>query len=82
MQVEFITIEKAELVRLIDASVTTAIERVLSRPDEVLSKQAVADYLQVSVATITRYMSKGLPRLKGGRPKFRRSEVDRWIASN
>ena len=72
MQVEFITIEKAELVRLIDASVTTAIERVLSRPDEVLSKQAVADYLQVSVATITRYMSKGLPRLKGGRPKFRR----------
>jgi len=76
---EIVTIEKAALIELIDASVTRAIERALSPPDEILTFDGVAKYLKRSRATITRLKKRGLPHSNN---RFRRSEVDAWMSEN
>lgn len=81
--VEIVTIEKSELVRLIDLSVSDALERskLPSRLPEIMTKADVAKYLKKSHSTITRWMRRhGLPYHGAGRPTFKRSEVDAWLA--
>ena len=81
--VEIVTIEKAELVRLIDMSVSDALERAKlpTKIPEIMTKAEVAKYLKKSHSTITRWMrSHGLPYHGAGRPTFKRSEVDAWLA--
>lgn len=82
---EIVTIEKAELVRLIDVSVSDALERskLPARMPEIMTKADVAKYLKKSHSTITRWMrSHGLPYHGAGRPTFRRSEVDAWLTQS
>lgn len=81
MQVEFVTIEKNELIRLIDCTVKEAIADALKPTDEVLSKREAASYLKCSAATLTRRMKEGLPHSGNGNPKFRRSELDKWLTA-
>lgn len=77
---EIITIEKTELLELIESSVARAVERVLSPPDEVMTFDELCTYRNRSRATINRLIKRGLPRQRDGR--FRRSEVDEWLARN
>ena len=82
--VEIITIEKTELIRLIDTSVAGAIEKAIhsSQPPQIMTKSEVAKYLKKSGATINRWMRKnGLPYHGVGRPTFNRAEVDAWLAN-
>ncbi|HRJ88579.1 MAG TPA: helix-turn-helix domain-containing protein [Pyrinomonadaceae bacterium] len=82
--VEIITIEKEELIRLIDTSVAGAIEKAIhsSQPPQIMTKSEVAKYLKKSSATINRWMRKnGLPFHGVGRPTFNRTEVDAWLAN-
>lgn len=82
--VEIITIEKTELMKLIDVSIAGAIERAIhsSQPPELMTKAEVAKYLKKSHATINRWMRyNGLPHHGVGRPTFNRSEVDAWLAN-
>lgn len=49
--------------------------------DTPLTKQQAAEYLDVSVATIDRWMKQGLPfekRTPNAHPKFFKSQIDRW----
>jgi len=81
--VEIITIEKTELIRLIDVSVADAIEKAIrsAKPPEIMTKDEVAKYLKKSRATINRWMRfNGLPHHGIGRPTFNREEVDAWLA--
>jgi excisionase family DNA binding protein len=81
--VEVITVEKAELIRLIDASVEGAIEKAInsSKAPDIMTKAEVAKYLKKSGATINRWMRHhGLPYHGVGRPTFNRAEVDKWLA--
>ncbi|HMO82193.1 MAG TPA: helix-turn-helix domain-containing protein [Pyrinomonadaceae bacterium] len=81
--VEVITIEKSELIRLIDATVARAIENAINsvKPPEIMTKAEVAKYLKKSHATINRWMrNHGLPYHGIGRPTFNRAEVDAWLA--
>ena len=54
--VEIITIEKEELIRLIDTSVAGAIEKAIhsSQPPQIMTKSKVGKYLQKSVETNNR----------------------------
>lgn len=82
--VEVVTIEKAELIRLLDTSISGAIERAIrsTAPPEIMTKSEVAIYLKKSRATINRWMrNNGLPYHGAGRPTFNRAEVDAWLAS-
>lgn len=81
--VEIVTIEKTELIRLIDMTVAGAIERAIqsAKPPEIMTKDEVAKYLKKSRATINRWMRQnGLPYHGVGRPTFNRAEVDAWLA--
>ena len=81
--VDVITIEKTELIRLIDESVAGAIEKAIStaRPPDIMTKAEIAKYLKKSNATINRWMRyHGLPYHGVGRPTFNRVEVDEWLA--
>ena len=81
--VEIITIEKAELVRLIDMSISGAVERAIrsAKPPEIMTKAEVAKYLKKSNATVNRWMRyNGLPHHGVVRPTFNRAEVDAWLA--
>lgn len=82
MQVEFVTIDKAELERLIESTVTRVLERVLTPTDQIMSKAEAAKYLNKSSSTITRMMKRGLPYNGTGRPLFKRSEIDKWTDPN
>lgn len=45
----------------------------------------VAAYLQVSMATVRRYVRSGMPVDRmgdSGRPRFRKSEIDAWLKSD
>lgn len=80
--VEVITIEKTELVRLIDSSISCAIEKAISssKTPEIMTKAEIAKYLKRSNATINRWMRyHGLPYHGVGRPTFNRAEVDAWL---
>ncbi len=82
--VEVVTIEKAELIRLLDTSISGAIERAIrsAAPPEIMTKNEVAKYLKKSHATINRWMrNNGLPFHGVGRPTFNRAEVDAWLVS-
>lgn len=54
-----------------------------SKPDEILTIDEVAAYLKASKRTVYRLTTSGnLPAFKlGGTWRFRRSDLDRWIAS-
>jgi excisionase family DNA binding protein len=81
--VEIIAVEKAELIQLIETSVSNAIEKAMRsvQPPEIMSKDEVAKYLKKSPATINRWMRKnGLPYHGVGWPTFNREEVDAWLA--
>ena len=81
--VEVITIEKTELIRLIDLSISGAIERAISssKAPDITTKAEVGKYLKKSPATINRWMRyHGLPYHGIGRPTFNREEVDAWLA--
>ena len=81
--VEIVTIEKAELMILIETSVATAIEKAIrnTKPPAIMTKDEVAKYLKKSHATINRWMRKnGLPYHGVGRPTFNREEIDAWLA--
>jgi excisionase family DNA binding protein len=80
--VEIVTIEKAELIQLIEISVSGAIEKAIrsTKPPEIMTKDEVAKYLKKSRATINRWMRhNGLPYHGVGRPTFNREEVDAWL---
>lgn len=53
------------------------------RPDEILTIDEVAIYLKAGKRTVYRLAASGqLPAFKlGGTWRFRRAELDRWIAS-
>lgn len=53
------------------------------RPDEILTIDEVALYLKAGKRTVYRLAASGqLPAFKlGGTWRFRRAELDRWIAS-
>jgi len=76
---EIITIEKSELLRLIDETVTHAVERALSPPEEIMTRAEVRSYLKRSDSTLTRMIRRGLPHRNN---RFRRSEVDAWLGVN
>jgi len=81
--VEIVTIEKAELIRLIDMTVSENLERAIrsATPPEIMTKAEVAKYLKKSHSTINRWMrAHGMPYHGTGRPTFNRSEVDAWFA--
>lgn len=81
--VEIVTIEKSELIRLIDISIAGAVERAIRsvKPPEIMTKAEVAKYLKKSLPTINRWMRhNGLPFHGVGRPTFNRAEVDAWFA--
>lgn len=80
MDIEVITIPKDELLELIDQTVSRAVERALRPPDEVLTLAELCTYRKRSAATIHRLVKRGMPRQSDGR--FRRSEVDAWLAMN
>lgn len=82
MNLELITIEKTELVRLINESVRSAVAEALAPRDEMLTKSEAAKYLKKSHSTITRMMKAGLPHHGNGHPTFIRSELDAWLARN
>ena len=49
---------------------------------EYLTKQEVAQYMRVSLATLERLMRQGLPYVKlERRVLFRKADVDRWLGS-
>jgi excisionase family DNA binding protein len=49
---------------------------------EYLTKQEVAEYMKVSLATLERLMRQGLPHIKlSRRVLFRKADVDRWLES-
>lgn len=75
---EIVTIEKSELLKLIDVTVTKAVERVLAKPDEIMTLDQTAAYLKRSRSTITRLKKQGLPHRDN---RFRRSEVDAWLVA-
>lgn len=77
---EIITIEKSELISLIDAAVTQAVERALQPQDEVMTLEQLCTYRKRSRATINRLVKRGLPRESDGR--FKRSRIDAWLADN
>lgn len=79
---EIVTVEKTELMRLIESAVSSAVAKVLKPPDEIMTKDEAAKYLKKSTSTITRWMKTGLPYHGNGRPTFKRSEIDEWLAKN
>lgn len=80
--VELVTIEKSELVRIINETVTAAVERALTPRDAILTKAEAAKHLKKSGSTITRLMKKDLPYHGPGRPTFKLSELDAWLERN
>ena len=81
--VEIVTIEKGELIHLIESAIETAIEKAIRsvKPPEIMNKEEVGRYLKKSPATINRWMrKKGLPYHGVGQPTFKRDEIDTWLA--
>lgn len=74
---DIITIEKEVLIELIEDSVTRAVERALQPPDEVMTLDETARYLKRSVSHVQRLKKRGLPHRDN---RFRKSEVDAWLA--
>lgn len=58
-------------------------EMMSDQPDEILTIDEVAAYLKAGKRTVYRLaLSGGIPAFKlGGTWRFRRAELDRWIAS-
>jgi excisionase family DNA binding protein len=59
-------------------------ETVMNRDDEILTLDEIAAYLKIAKRTVYRLVQKGeIPAFKlGGTWRFRRSELDRWIADS
>lgn len=50
---------------------------------EIMTKTELADYLRCSVSKVNSYMGKGLPFFMfGEHPRYRKSEIDRWLSVN
>jgi len=58
-------------------------DQMSDRPDEILTIDEVAAYLKAGKRTVYRVASNGkIPAFKlGGTWRFRRAELDQWIAS-
>lgn len=88
MQVEIITIEKAELERLIRRTASLVADDLRSdleshRIPELMTKTELADYLRCDASKINRYMQTGLPFEQfGGHPRFRKTDIDQWLKSS
>ncbi len=56
----------------------------MDRDDEILTLDEIAAYLKIAKRTVYRLVQKGeIPAFKlGGTWRFRRSELDRWIADS
>lgn len=52
------------------------------RSDDILTVKEIADYLKIAEKTAYRFVSEGkIPGFKVGSAwRFRKSEIDRWIA--
>jgi excisionase family DNA binding protein len=67
---------------IVAATVEKTINKLTTTPD-VMSKQQLAAYWQVSKGTIDRYMAEhGLPfrKIAGGSPRFFKRECDAWMS--
>jgi excisionase family DNA binding protein len=53
----------------------------MTKPDPLMSTDEVAEYLRLSQGTVTVYARSGeLPAMKvGGRWRFKRRDVERWL---
>lgn len=53
----------------------------MSQAEPLLNIHQVADYLQLNLSTVYQWAQQGrLPAIKlGGRWRFRRSDLDRWL---
>jgi excisionase family DNA binding protein len=58
-------------------------DQMSDQPDEILTIEEVATYLKAGKRTVYRLASSGtIPAFKlGGTWRFRRAELDQWIAS-
>lgn len=87
MNVEVITLSRAELTRLIEdtaSRVVHAVRNEVSRPTpEIMTKAELADYLRCDVSKINRYMKdedSPLPvEYFGSTPRFRKVDIDSWL---
>lgn len=87
MQVEVITLSRAELTRMIEETASRVVHAVrdeVSRPTpEIMTKAELADYLRCDVSKINRYMKdEGNPlpvEYFGSTPRFRKVDIDNWL---
>lgn len=87
MTVEVITLDKAELDRIIERTaerVAEAMRNDLVKPlPELMTKNELADYLRCDVSKINRLMKEGLPsEMFGSHPRFRKADIDRYLRGN
>jgi hypothetical protein len=83
-----ICMSEEELVRLAKAIVDEQERRGLAlstkptRDSRLLSRQDLAAELHVSVATVARWLTEGVPHvLVGSTPRYRLADVEAWLAS-
>lgn len=78
MAIELVTIARDELVTLLSETVRAELERITPNDRRPMSQRQIADDQNVSPSTIRRWMKEGMPFLKGGRPGFRKRDVEEW----
>jgi excisionase family DNA binding protein len=51
------------------------------KPNEIMTRSQLSDYVGWSLSTIRRKMKAGLPHFggEGEHPRFRKSEIDKWL---
>jgi excisionase family DNA binding protein len=81
---EILALTETELQSIIQrtaVAVTRELRQDMQR--EVMTRAELADYLRCDVSKINRYMARKVDPLPfiqfGGRPRFRRSAVDKWL---
>lgn len=75
--------ELIDIVRRTTLAVVAELGNNLRTTPEIMTKARVAQYLGRSVATVDRWMLKGLPYQKQGKehPTFIKRDVDNWLRS-
>jgi excisionase family DNA binding protein len=81
MSIEVVTLTKDELQDMFRQAFLFAQRQT---DNEWMTKRELSKYLKWSPSKIERKMSEGLPFTggKGEHPRFRKSDVDAWLASN
>lgn len=78
-------LEESEIQKIISEAVKLASTELLeelerSRTPELMTKDRLAEYLTCSIASINRFMAKGMPVEKcGDQPRFRKCCIDAWM---